>query len=103
LVPNLTRYPACILMVLRQWKEYLQKKLPPSFPKIELLLRPDQRRFPSIPWGVERELGALETLEDVLRDPDSDRLIWQPLREGRQPLVEVPERITGDYRRVVYR
>jgi len=102
LTPNQATYPGCILSVLREWKVNLQKRLPKSFPKLELLLRPDQRRFPSIPWEIEREYAGLDSLDDILNDPDADRPLWQPLREGRHPLVEVPEKIVSDYTRASY-
>lgn len=102
LTPELATYPFTTLRVMAEWKRHLQARLPPTFPKLDLRLRPDRRRWPAIPREVEREYAALESLEDVLDDPEADRLCWQPLREGRSPLAAVPPTVTVDYTRVVY-
>jgi hypothetical protein len=102
LTPELVTYRHCILTILAAWKQRLQTRCPRSFPRLDLRLRPDRRRWPSIPWEVEREFIAIESLESVLTDPEQDRLLWQPLRDGRTPMIEVPESITVDCTRLTY-
>lgn len=103
LTPGLAVYPDTILEVMAEWKRHLQTRLPPrGFPKLDLLLTPERRRWPTIPWEVEREYAALATMEARLNDPEADRLFWQPLRDGRPPLATVPATIAADYTQVTY-
>jgi hypothetical protein len=91
-------YPATILEVLREWKKHLQSQYPPRFPRrIEVVLRPDRRRWPSVPWEVEREIAALHATEWCLNYPPHVQMWWEPLRSGRLPLRDVPDSITVNY------
>jgi hypothetical protein len=98
LTPQLAIYPRCLGITLLEWKKHLQSQYPPQFPRrINVLLRPDQRRWPSIPWEVEREIAALHLTEYSLNDPESRAAYWDPLRQGRTPTHPVPTSITADY------
>lgn len=98
LTPQWDTYPSCILTLLRDWKRHLQSQYPPLFPRrIDVLLRPDRRRWPSVPWEVEREMAALRVIEHTLNDPDARATWWDLLRQGRPPIRPVPTCITADY------
>lgn len=95
--PYLT-YPNCILATLPEWKEYLQTLYPPRFPRqIEVLQRPARRRWPTIPWEIEREIAALHTIEFCLYHPLHVAWWWEPLCRGHPPRRDVPTSITIDY------
>jgi hypothetical protein len=98
LTPQLATYPRCLACTLVEWKKHLQSQYPPRFPrKVNVYLRPALRRWPSIPWEVEREIAALHLTEYSLNDPDSRATYWEPLRQGRPPIRPVPTSITADY------
>jgi hypothetical protein len=101
LTPELATYPSCILGTMVEWKAHLQSQYPPRFPRrIDVLMQPALRRWKSVPWEVEREIGALACTEECLRDPNHERWWWEPLRQNREPLREVPTSITVDYDRL---
>ncbi len=95
--PDNARYASCVLAGLGEWKKYLQSLYPPGFPRrIEILVCRDPRRFPAIPWEVEREIRNLEAVEGCLFDTRYEEWWWRPLRNGQQPLREVPTSLTVD-------
>jgi hypothetical protein len=101
LSPRDATYPSCIFGCMHQWKTQLQSQYPPGFPRrVEVLLRPDRRRWPAMPWEVEREIAALDSTEFCLHEPDHVKWWWEPLRNGKPPLREVPTSMTVDYEQV---
>jgi hypothetical protein len=83
---------------MTEWKKHLQSQYPPQFPRrVNVQLRPDRRRCPSIPWEVDREIAALHQIENSLNDPDARATWWDLLRQNRPPLRPVPTSITADY------
>jgi hypothetical protein len=100
--PDSARTSTSLLSCLKAWKLSVQKRLPPReyFPRHEVLARPGQRRWSAaIRWEVEREFAALQGLEDILNDQVADQRWWQPLREGKAPLVPLPTLIETHYPR----
>lgn len=98
LTPQLATYPSCVLGTMAEWKTHLQKQYPPRFPRrIDVLLRPDRRRWKATPWEVEREIAALAATEDCLTDSNHCEWWWEPLRRGQRPLRDVPTNITVDF------
>jgi hypothetical protein len=91
-------YPATVLELLCEWKKHLQSQYPPRFPRrIEVFLRPEKRRYRSVPWEVEREIAGLHATQWCLRYPLHEQMWWDPLRKGYPPLSDVPTGITVDY------
>jgi hypothetical protein len=98
LTPKYATYHKCIMATLVEWKKHFQSLYPPRFPRqIDVLLRPDLRRWKTIPWPVEREIAALRVTEHALNDPIANADWWEPLRNNRPPLRPVPTKITADY------
>jgi hypothetical protein len=98
LTPDVKVYPSCVLGTMTQWKQHLQAQYPPRFPKrIDVLLRPQNRRWKVMPWELEREIAAMTCAEECLNDPDARKHWWDPLRERRKPLRDVPTSITVDF------
>jgi hypothetical protein len=62
--------------------------------------RPDRRRWPTVPWEVEREIAALDVVEWCLNNPEYKRRWWDPLRSGRSPAGDVPSGITINYEHI---
>lgn len=100
LEPDNASHAKCTLDTLELWKRHLQSLYPPRFPRrVEILIRPDQARWPAIPWPVEREFAALRATELCLMEPYNVQMLWDPLRKGLAPLAEIPESFTVDYTR----
>jgi hypothetical protein len=100
--PEHATYPQCVLGVMHEWKRHLQSQYPPQFPRsIDVLLRVDQRRWPSVPWEVEREVASLHATEWCLYYPSHLKEWWEPLRNGRPPLCDVPASVTIDYEQLL--
>jgi hypothetical protein len=98
MTPRLATYASCVVTTVAEWKKHLQSQYPPRFPRrIDVLLRPDLRRWPTMPWEVEREIAALHTIELSLNDPHERAMWWEPLRQGRTPATPVPSSVTVDY------
>lgn len=98
LVNDYTTYAECVLEEMNVWRQHLQARYPPSFPRrIEVLLRKDRPRWPQIPWEVEREIAALHATEFCLYHPRHIQEWWEPLRNGQAPRSEVPTSITVNY------
>ncbi len=97
-------YPSCILGAMTEWRRNMQSQFPLGLPKqIEVLLRRDRRRWPSIPWEVERQIAFLHATEWCLNYPSHVEMWWQPLRQGRRPARSVPTRISVDYEQIARR
>lgn len=95
-------FPATILNVASVWKEYQLALYPPNFPEpLNVLFRRDRRRWPSIPWGVEREIASMHCVEWLLNDPQRKSKYWDPMRSGTLPIHEMPRSITVDYELVI--
>ncbi len=97
--PESARYPYCVTDGIRTWEQHLRGLYPPRFPRVEILTCRDRRRFPTIPWEVERAIRMLESVEDCLFEPRHEAWWWRPLREGLPPQREVPDSITVDLTR----
>lgn len=101
LTPDLARYPSCVVGSMTEWKRHLQSQYPPRFPqRIGIDIRPDRRRWPTVPWEVEREIAALDVVEWCLNNPEYKRRWWDPLRSGRSPAGDVPSGITINYEHI---
>ncbi|MBA4062485.1 MAG: hypothetical protein C0501_02025 [Isosphaera sp.] len=98
LTPQSAGYPGCVLGTIAEWKRHLQSLYPPRFPRrIDVLLRPDRRRWRTVPWEVEKEMAALRVIDYSLNDPEARATWWDLLRQGRPPIRPVPASITADY------
>jgi hypothetical protein len=94
-------YPGCVRISMQQWREHLQSQFPPGFPhQIEVVLRRDRRRWPSVPWEVEREVAFLHATEWCLHYPRHVEWWWDPLRKGQRPRCAVPSGITVHYEQI---
>lgn len=93
-------YKSLLVDTLRLWQRRLAEQHPPGFPRIEMVLQQSPRRFPMIPWALEREFLTLNSVQSLLHDPHHRKSMWQPLREGRRPSVAIPAAITIDLRGV---
>jgi hypothetical protein len=87
-------YQDCVLETIQEWEKNLKTLYPPRFPKIEVLMQKNRRRFPSMPWWVERAIRVLEGVELCLFEPRHETDWWRPLRNQQVPLVPVPNSIT---------
>jgi hypothetical protein len=95
-------YRAATELALRAWREHLRKQLPTGFPpRIEVRLRKDKRRWPTIPWELERDICCAHTTEWCLNHPRHEEWWWKPLRKGLRPKHDVPTSITVDYELVL--
>jgi hypothetical protein len=98
LTPTFATYPTCIRATMKEWHAHLESQYPPRFPRrIEVVRQPSLRRWKSIPWEVEREIGALRATEHCLNDPDARAAWWDPLRENRPTARPVPDSVTVYY------
>lgn len=89
-------YKLCLYGLISQWEQDLKNRYPPRFPKIEMLLSQEYRRFPGVPWELERGFSMLEAIERLLNDPEHHEVFWEPLRWGLPTKRELPESITID-------
>jgi hypothetical protein len=97
LTPDRAHHAACVLGALQDWEKHLRGLYPPRFLRsIEILVRPDRRRFPTIPWEVERHMRMMEAIETCLFEPRYEEWWWGPLRRGLPPLRDVPTSLTVD-------
>lgn len=98
LEPEKLTYPHCAVLWLGEWKKHLQAEFPPGFPRrIDVLLPINQRRWPWVDEGIEREVAFLHTTEYCLRHPNHEKWWWGPLREGRPPLYRLPTSMEVNY------
>ncbi|HLW66667.1 MAG TPA: transglutaminase family protein [Gemmataceae bacterium] len=96
--PVRSMYPVMVRFIMREWEKHLRKGFPPQFPRIEIEVRSDRRRWPAerIPWPMERHIRMLETIQKCLDHPKHEEDWWRPLREGGQPKSRVPTWIRVD-------
>jgi hypothetical protein len=95
-------YPRAAMVTIDRWQADLRKRCPNGFPRdIRVNLNPNRRRWPKVPWEVERHVAAMQTTEWCLRDPGHESRWWKPLREGHLPPSAVPTTITVDYELVL--
>lgn len=96
------KYSKCVLEAMDKWRQHLQSQYPPLFPRrIEVLLSKDRRRWPEIPWELEREIAALHATEYCLHDPENVQMWWEPLRKGQPPLGRAPTGLTVNYEAIL--
>ncbi|MBX9585168.1 MAG: hypothetical protein K2X87_33085 [Gemmataceae bacterium] len=95
--PEYATYPLCLDAALARWDANLLDRRPPGFPQVEGSLRRDRRRWPRVPWPVERRIAATHAAEWCLDHPDHERWWWGPLRRGEPPAGGVPASIEVDY------
>lgn len=65
---------------MRTWHESLQQRLPPFFPRLEVINR--RRQIRDLPPEAELALIRLRVTEQVLADPAWDAKWWGPLRRN---------------------
>jgi len=71
------------------WLDDIKKREPPGFPKVWVNVL--QRRYPpALPLKMEMDIIDLEATDNMLRDPDSEKRFWRPLREGRAGRITTP-------------
>jgi hypothetical protein len=95
-------YKSCLIGLVEEWEKHLKTVYPPKFPKVEVVHDKSRRRFPSVPWELERGYSVLEAIERTLNDPFLKDSMWEPMRQGRRPRIEIPPSITIDRRRDQY-
>lgn len=98
LAPAFGALPILIDQSLRLWHAKNQRRLPPKpgFPQLDIGLPP--QRFPHLPLEVEREMLCLKITEQLLDNPEYDRIWWEPMRCGQTP-KDLPQVLRFDYRR----
>ncbi len=95
LAPHNTFLLNTLKMTLNDWRRELQALTPARFP--EIYIGSPQRRFPAaLPVEVEIDILGLEATENLLKDPQHDHNLWQPLRAGAL-LAEIPVRADADF------
>ena len=79
--PENRYYGTWLATALKDWREHLQAQLPPNFPQVTFVASP-QRRYPPelVPLAYERQLLSLQTLQNLLDEPEYQRW-WQLLRQ----------------------
>ena len=79
--PDNRYYGTWLATALKDWREHLQAQLPPNFPQVTFVASP-QRRYPPelVPLAYERQLLSLQTLQNLLDEPEYQRW-WQLLRQ----------------------
>jgi hypothetical protein len=95
-------YPRAATTTIGRWQDDLRQRCPNGFPRdIRVNLNPNRRRWPKVPWEIERHVAAIHTTEWCLRHPAQAEQWWEPLRAGRKPASAVPATITVDYELVL--
>ncbi len=79
--PENAFYSNTLKMILNEWLRKLQERRPCGFPAI--VISPGRRRFPeTFRFEMELDILGLETLENMLNDPDQNSRWWDPMRRG---------------------
>jgi hypothetical protein len=100
--PQYADFPRCVATTLRNWDARLKSQLPQGFPRhIEMRFPLGWRQWPSVPFEVDRAICRLMTTEWILNHPVHREHWWEPLRQGRKPLSEVPISMSLDFELVV--
>jgi hypothetical protein len=89
LEPENKLHAACAMNAMERWGKKLRAGLPPFYPKLKIHF-PAQRRFPTIPESVERQMIIWELTEQSLQDARIKEMWWKPNwqpTDGRQFLV----------------
>jgi hypothetical protein len=95
-------YPRSATTAINRWQDDLRRRCPVGFPRdIRVQLDPSRRRWPTVPWEVERHVAAIHTTEWCLRHPEQRARWWEPLGRGQRPMTDVPNTITVDYELVL--
>jgi hypothetical protein len=95
-------YPQAANTTIGRWQQEVRRRCPRGFSRdVRVNLNPNRRRWPGVPWEVERQVAAIHTTEWCLRHPDHETQWWEPLRQGRPPRSAVPTTITVDYELVL--
>jgi hypothetical protein len=95
-------YPRAATIAIARWQDDLRRRCPAGFPhEIRVNLNREKRRWPTVPWEIERHVAGIHTTEWCLRHPTHEQQWWHPLRQGRRPLSDVPTTITVDYELVL--
>jgi hypothetical protein len=76
-------YPVMVREYTDLWDRHLRRRRPSGFPKMEIRVHPEHRRWPVVPWDLEKKIRFLEAAEELLDKPDLIRDYWDPLRQGR--------------------
>jgi hypothetical protein len=81
-------------MTPNEWTRGLVARKPKDFPDIRI--RSPFRRFPLLAIEFEHHIFSQEALENLLNDPEKDRIWWEPMRRG-QHLCEAPVQALVDF------
>jgi hypothetical protein len=74
----------------------LKARRPPGFPKVEIVVDKQRRRWPKLHWDLERRMRFLEAVENLLNDPELEAKCWAPMRAEKEPLLQLPKTIVVD-------
>jgi len=78
LAPDNKLHGTCACSTLEQWGNALKASFPPNCPAIRVNM-PSKRRYPAVPASVEAEMIGNEARENVLHDPEFERIVVKPL------------------------
>ena len=68
---------------INDWTAELKALMPPAFPK--LYVRYTHRRYPAtLPEDVEYDIHALGASDNILKDPELNRVWWDRMRRGER-------------------
>lgn len=83
-------------LMAQDWERKLVAQRPPKFPKLEITVDASRRRWPWVQWEIEKLLRYYEAAESVLRDPELNEQLWEPLRQGREIHGPMPQKLVVD-------